>query len=225
MSSSDKQPSSKGGPQSIYITSLVGGGKVLAAEESGTPSGVVTEKRAADGNDDRQKWLVEYGDEGTVALKSVANGKYLNAAKIKLAGEVGTGDKQWWTVSPPNPEVTTPAVYRLVAGEDGGREYVLYNHNWDNSKKIRVNLWESYVRYCIPNHTGAELSADSSMTGQQCLFSIVVLHRYRRSRLWLWALEFFSDKWSISGRHRCEVERIGRARSCFGEERQGTVHQ
>lgn len=83
---------------SYYLVS-VGTGHVLAQNKGGHhPSGVVLENKGD--HDDEQKWTVEFGDRpGVVALKCVANGKYMNSPEGSSQAYVGLGDKQWWWIS------------------------------------------------------------------------------------------------------------------------------
>jgi hypothetical protein len=79
--------------KAFYITS-VSNGLVLADQPSGTPSGVVVENR---GDSDREKWIVEAGDEpNVIALKSASNGQYLHADGGRNYAAAGTGGMQWW---------------------------------------------------------------------------------------------------------------------------------
>jgi hypothetical protein len=94
--------------KAFYITS-VSNGLVLADQPSGTPSGVVVENR---GDSDREKWIVEAGDEpNVIALKSASNGQYLHADGGRNYAAAGTGGKQWWKMS--SDDVTAPGACRL----------------------------------------------------------------------------------------------------------------
>jgi hypothetical protein len=81
-----------------YYLAGVGTGQVLTYKD---PSGLVFENKGD--HDDEEKWTVEYGDEpNVVALRNVASGKYINCPKLQYAQDIGTGEKQWWTVSNDN---------------------------------------------------------------------------------------------------------------------------
>jgi hypothetical protein len=100
-------------------------GHTLAYQESGRPSGAALEYRGD--HDKEQKWMIEAGDEpNMVALKCVANGKYLHAEPKKF-GKVGTGDKQWWKILPGGDEgiIRPLGSCRLHVAENP--EWFLYN--------------------------------------------------------------------------------------------------
>jgi hypothetical protein len=88
---------SQDSPKTIYI-SFGQTGYVLTYQQSDRPSGVVTEHKGERGNE--QKWTIEYGDTpDIIALRNVANGKYLYCHEARSGGKVGTGEKQWWRIT------------------------------------------------------------------------------------------------------------------------------
>jgi hypothetical protein len=131
--------------KTFYLAS-VSNGHVLAHQEDSHPTGVVVENKGDRG--DEQKWTVECGDESnTIALKCVANGKYLHCFEGKSWGKVGTGDKQWWKISDDN--VTAPGACRI-----GPVDYpdVFLNHHSGNTvqkgkrgTKVHMYKWEVRV--------------------------------------------------------------------------------
>jgi hypothetical protein len=93
---SNSKPQSTNSPKPIYISSGQTG-YVLTFQQSDRPSGVVTEHKGERG--DEQKWTIEYGDTpDIIALRNVANGKYLYCYEAKHGGKVGMGEKQWWKI-------------------------------------------------------------------------------------------------------------------------------
>lgn len=85
-------------------------GYALSHQKSGNPSDLVLKYIGAHG--DEQKWTVEFGDDpDTIALKNVANSKYLRCFDAASQGKVGTGEKQWWRVS--RGRLTAPGHFRL----------------------------------------------------------------------------------------------------------------
>jgi hypothetical protein len=95
--------------KTFYVTS-VRCGYILAQQESGSPSGVVLQNR--DKFNDEHKWTVEQGNEpNIIALRSVANGRYMSCPQVKEYAKVDTGDKQWWRIS--NDGVIPPGACRF----------------------------------------------------------------------------------------------------------------
>jgi len=82
---------------SYYLVGI-GTGHVLAHYKEDLSRGIVLENKGD--HDDEQKWTVEFGDEpDLVALKCVANGKYMNSLEGGKNEGVKLGDKQWWKMS------------------------------------------------------------------------------------------------------------------------------
>lgn len=84
-----------GSTQAFYIVT-VAGGKCL--ENTQSANGVLD---CLPKDDKSQHWIIEPGDdENTIAIKSVADGRYLRnnePQKINWA-TIGMGEKQWWTL-------------------------------------------------------------------------------------------------------------------------------
>lgn len=137
-----QRPSSSGGDstQAIYLVS-VAEGLVLTQQESGRPTDTVME-RAGD-RDAEQKWTVEHGDEPcTVALKNVANNKYLTG-KAEHYGKVTTDERQWWKLEHDGDAVRPPGAYRL---SPVGSPNVFLRHI-NGSPKVAMHTWS----VCYPN--------------------------------------------------------------------------
>jgi hypothetical protein len=97
-----------------YYFTAVAYGHVLAYKEDNSPSGVVFKSK--DGDRDEEKWTVEYGEEpNTIALRCVANGKYLNSPKRARFNNVTAGDRQWWRMSGDN--VIAPGAFTLTPAD------------------------------------------------------------------------------------------------------------
>jgi hypothetical protein len=99
---------------------LVGIGTVhaLAHYKEDLSRGIVLENKGD--HDDEQKWTVEFGDEpDLVALKCVANGKYINSLKGGKNEGVKLGDKQWWKMSNDGLFGEGPAPYCSYKGVEG----------------------------------------------------------------------------------------------------------
>ena len=124
----------------------IGTGHVLAVrKESGL---VVLENKGE--QDDEQKWTVEFGDEpDLVALKSVANGKYMWSREggTNNANAVKTGDKQWWKLSndglTPNvacrfnlPSSPGNFIYTHGAVLEKGKEHSAHMREWTVSDSM-----------------------------------------------------------------------------------------
>lgn len=129
------------GPRTFYLY-VAHRHYVLTYQKRGLPSGVVVEPKGR--RNDEQKWTVEYGDEpDTIALRNVANGKYMRSDKPENYSAVGTGDKEWWKISF---DSTPPRAFRLapMVGSSarpcflsfGGSEV---RHDEDGSKVILIN--------------------------------------------------------------------------------------
>ena len=139
--------SSNSSSSTTFYLASVSNGHVLAHQENSRPSGVVVENKGDRG--DEQKWTIEYGDEpNTVALKCVANDKYLHCFEGKSWGKVGTGDKQWWKIS--NDDVSAPGACRI-----GPVEYpdVFLNHHSGNTVRrgaagTKVHMYKWEVSFC-----------------------------------------------------------------------------
>jgi hypothetical protein len=133
---------------SYYLVG-VGTGHVLAQNKEGKPTGVVLENKGD--HDDEQKWTVERGDEpDVVALKSVANGKYMNCPTAALYGEVGTGDKQWWKLSNDGLTPNVACRFNLI----GSPDHFLYTNGsfLDKGQNLKVwmNEWKaSFSMACL----------------------------------------------------------------------------
>jgi hypothetical protein len=113
-------------PKTFYVTS-VNQGFPLTLKKSGSPSGAVV-TNTGDYNDTHE-WSVEHCDEqqiatirrsatvkpgdepNVVALKSIANGKYLFCSGNQDRAAVTTGPRQWWLMS--RDGVTAPGACRL----------------------------------------------------------------------------------------------------------------
>jgi hypothetical protein len=83
---------------SYYLVGVTTGHVLAQNTGDQQSSGVVLENKGE--HDDEQKWTVEFGDRpDVVALKCVANGKYMNAPESSGQASVGLGEKQWWWIS------------------------------------------------------------------------------------------------------------------------------
>jgi hypothetical protein len=92
----------------VYLVSP-GMCRVMTEHKSGNTSNVIFMHAGVKG--DEQKWIPEFGEEpDTVALKCVANDKYLNAIG-KGHSHVGTGEKTWWKML--YDQVRIPGAFRL----------------------------------------------------------------------------------------------------------------
>jgi len=131
--------------KAFYITSVTHG-YVLADQPSGNPSGVVVANKGESG--DREKWIVEAGDQpNVVALKNASNGKYLFADGGKSWAKASTGNKQWWKVSTDN--IIAMGACRLSPVEYPG---VFLNHFQGRAAKkgggqVKVHMWQWEDRY------------------------------------------------------------------------------
>jgi len=88
-------------PTTFYVTG-VHDGLVLTQQDRDDGSRPVMEHWGE--HDTEQKWTVEQGDEpDVIALKSVANGKYLHCPEIRIRGAIVLSDeKRWWRISKDN---------------------------------------------------------------------------------------------------------------------------
>lgn len=131
LSTTQKHPYSMTDSNAVCLLSLIKN-HALAYQASGRPSVVALESKGD--HDEEQKWAIETGDEpNTVAIKYLADGKYLHAEPRKY-GKVGTGDKQWWKLLPGGDEgfIRPLSSCRLqVVGEP---EWFLYNCNERTSR-------------------------------------------------------------------------------------------
>jgi hypothetical protein len=133
------------GPKTFYVTTS-NQGYPLTLNGEGSASGV-TIANTTDYNK-AHEWIVEHADKqqlaalrklvavetedepNVVALKSVANGKYLYGGSYQEHGAVGTGPRQWWRIA--RDRVAAPGACRLdlYAYHGAPREYSL---SWGGS--------------------------------------------------------------------------------------------
>ena len=110
---------------SYYLVGI-GTGHVLAKNMKDKSGHVVLENKGE--NDDEQKWTVEFGDEpDLVALKCVADGKYMISPEIGArdnAGVILGDDKQWWKVSNDNLTPNVACRFNLASRP----EQFIYTH-------------------------------------------------------------------------------------------------
>ena len=152
-----------------YLVS-VAEGLVVTQQESGRPADTVME-RAGD-RDAEQKWMIERGDEpDTVALKNVANNKYLTG-KGEHYGKVTTGEKQWWKLEHDGDAVRPPGAYRLSLV---GSPNVFLRHI-NGSPKVAMHTWS----VCHPEFdvVNLESSAEYSPTAIARPVRNMVLERH-----------------------------------------------
>ena len=156
-SSSAQSSTPKGdSTEPIYLVS-VAEGLAVTQQESGRPTDTVME-RVGD-RDAEQKWIVERGDEpDTIALKSVANNKYLTG-EGKHYGDVTTGDKQLWKLEHDGDEVRPPGAYRLSLV--GSPKRVFLRHI-NGSIKVAMHDWS--VCYSKFTTKISELDTEHSYT-------------------------------------------------------------
>lgn len=122
-------------PKPVYLVNTWKS-RVVTQHEKNYPSGVVLEHGGF--KDAEQKWIPEFGEEpDTVALKSVANGKYLYSIgeKRKIAG---TGEKTWWKMS--YDDVSISGAFRLsVVGYSDNM--LLETQRWDGTE-VKLEMSE-----------------------------------------------------------------------------------
>jgi hypothetical protein len=107
---------------SYYLVGI-GTGHVLAHYAEDKTRGIVLENKGDHG--DEQKWTVEFGDEpDLVALKCVANGKYMSSLEGGNNNAVKCGDKQWWKVSNDNLTPNVACRFNLASSP----EQFVYTH-------------------------------------------------------------------------------------------------
>lgn len=96
--------------RTFYVVSIKFG-NVLSLPPRASSTHVVLERKGK--RNDEQKWTVEKGDEpDLVALKNVANGKYLCLTEQKDYASMKTGDKQWWRIT--NDGMFAPGSIRFI---------------------------------------------------------------------------------------------------------------
>jgi hypothetical protein len=140
------EPSKMSSPKPIYVINNFRN-HVLTLHDRSLPSGVVTNITGFKGKDqikgDEQKWIPEFGEEpDTVALKSVANGKYLNVRKENSGADAAdTGEKLWWKMS--RDGVNIPDSFRLsaIASHDP-KKTALQCTNGSSDSKVSVYLFD-----------------------------------------------------------------------------------
>lgn len=127
--------SGKESTEPTYLVS-VAKGLVVTHQQSGRPSDTVME-RVGD-RDEEQNWIVEGGDEpDTIALKNVANNKYLTG-EGKHYGKVTTADdKRLWRLEHDGDAVRPPGAYRLSLV---GSPKVFLRHI-NGSPKVAMHEW------------------------------------------------------------------------------------
>jgi hypothetical protein len=110
---------------SYYLVGI-GTGHVLAKNTKEKSGRIVLENKGEE--DDEQKWTVEFGDEpDLVALKCVADGKYMNSPEIGVKDNAGVtlgDDKQWWKVT--NDNLTPNVACRFNVASSPGQ--FIYTH-------------------------------------------------------------------------------------------------
>jgi hypothetical protein len=93
---------------------------------------------------DQHKWIVERGDEpDIIALKNVADGKYLCYSMIKEFGEIFTGNKTWWRAST---DTTPVGSYRLVLMDN---PKLSFKYSVGNYPRGSTDLYKYQVSVCI----------------------------------------------------------------------------
>jgi hypothetical protein len=124
----------------VYLVSTAYGG-VVTQQADGYPSGVVMERRGI--KDDEQKWILEFGEEpDTVALKNVANDKYMSASGENYK-PVGTGEKTWWKMW--YSDVSTPGAFRLSVASGPDENCIEIQTDQNKKDKVILFTW----RVCL----------------------------------------------------------------------------
>jgi hypothetical protein len=113
----DTASAPKGGDSKPMSLVLVRDGYAVTYQASGKPS-VVNAGITEFG--DNEKWIIEYGDEpGTVAMKSIVNGKYLTGdpKAVTLKTIFLRDDRQWWKLHNDDEKMCPPGAYALAMPE------------------------------------------------------------------------------------------------------------
>jgi hypothetical protein len=88
-------------------------------------------------HDDEQKRTVEFGDEpDLVALKCVANGKYMNSLEGGKNEGVKLGDKQWWKISNDGLTPNVACLYTHGSVLEKGQHHTAHMREWKASNSM-----------------------------------------------------------------------------------------
>ena len=138
---SNTKPQDTDSTKAYYVTATTHG-HLLAQLGSKASSRVVFEYTR--NRTDQHKWIVERGDEpDIIALKNVADGKYLCYSMIREFGEIFTGNKTWWRAST---DTTPVGSYRLVLMDN---PKLSFHYGVGNYPRGNTTLYKYQVSVCI----------------------------------------------------------------------------